>query len=256
MPPSVKVAQPGWNVTTAPDWALMFSSEWPSLQIAFEKTITITAGNAVNFTIYHNLNYVSLASAWISTPSTNYGRVANLEMTTVFCAGFALGTYAEDVTVTLRCYNIDVTKEVAYSLPQSASSKQTPDYTTGIKIVKENPTRQISSTNMNDFILNSQCQSPAVLNVATQSGSYYSATGGVGGQPAIIYPLQTNYIPWVQGVVGLDGNTSYQYYNASDLIYNEGGNELILNFGEVSSYASLIVLRDPLFYPNTVRVVY
>lgn len=260
MNPSVKVAQPGWDVNTAPDWALIFNSAWPSLQIAFEQTFVVKAGDDILLTANHNLGYVPLTMAWLTTANVNYGRLPAVEADS---ANAYLGSSLDistDASITIRCYNIDITKEASYPLPSSAAAKTAPDTSTFIKIVKQNPSRNIHSKNLNDFILNSQAQSPAVLSVATQTGQYYNATAGNNGGPAIVYPLQTPYIPWVVGAVALgqpDGYSSvYQYYSTQGLLYDTAANSLILEFGAIGSAASLIVLRDPLFYPNTVRVVY
>lgn len=259
MNPSVKVAQPGWNVNIAPDWALVFSSAWPSLQIAFEQTITITPADDVIF-VTHNLNYIPLTFAWITVNGINYGRGGDsvgMSSTQAFLTpqyGFT-----QDVTVSFRCYNLDITQEAEYPLPVSAAAKAAPDLTTGIKIVKQNPPRNINSPNMNDFILNSRCQSPAVLTVATQTGQYFNTNGSNPGGMQIEYPLQTSYIPWVLGAVSNgdagEGST-YSIYPPTDLNYNQSSNSLLLEFGDGNAGASLIILRDPLFYPNTVRVVY
>lgn len=252
MNPAVLVAQPGWNATTAPDWALVFSSKWPSLQIAFEKTMTIPAGQLSGFSVNHNLGYVPLASVWISTPDFNYGRINEIALsTTSIQSTYEQIVFDVDLTITIRCYNIDITKEASYPLPIAAAAKTAPDLTTGIKIVKQNPTRGIHSKNLNDFILDSQAQSPAILDVATQA-SQYAQTKTI--PYSITYPLQTAYIPWVTGAVSQEG--TYLYYSPTALSFDASTNSIVLKFGEVGNIASLIVLRDPLFYPNVVRVVY
>jgi len=251
MDPSVKVAQPGWNASTAPDWALVFSSDWPSLQIAFEQTFTFTAGETASFTVAHGLGYVPLAMAWITVNGLNYGRVSALEMndSDVFFFG---PTVNEPVTIVLRCFAIDISSEAAYPLPTSAAGKQATDNKTGIKIVK--PNRSINSSNLNDFILDSVAQSPAILNVATQDGPYF-VNGDTYGSASytIVYPLQTSYIPWVLGAFADDAG-DYSYYTPDALLYEN--NNIIFQYGAIGSDASLIVMRDPLFYPNVVRVVY
>jgi hypothetical protein len=223
----------------------VFNSDWPSLTIAYEQTITVQAGDN---TIDHNLGFVPLVMGWLSLNGVCYGRIPNLEsgVNTALLEGVApyIGT-----TVTIRCYNIDITQEASYPLPTGAAAKQAPDYTTFVKVVKQG--RGINSKNLNDFVINSLAQAPAVLDVATQAGQYFQTTNT---GYAIVYPLQTSYIPWVIGAVGLGGNTRYHYYTPSDLSYADGA--ITMNFGEVGDVASLIVLRDPLFYPNTVRVVY
>jgi len=258
--PSLRIARPGFDTRTAPDWALVFSSEWPSLQIAFEQTVTVPAGDSISFLVNHNLNFYPLTSVWWSINGLNLGRVSEYQISNSFISNLDFRTLSQDLTYTVRCYNVDISQEASYPLPTSAAAKTSPDLTTGIKIVKKG--RSINSPNLNDFILNSQTQSPAVLQVATQSGPYFNATGGVNhnaGGTAIIYPLQTSYIPWVLGAVTSGSYKSpaiYNIFSPTDLNFNASTNSVILNFGAIGDGASLIILRDPLFYPNTVRVVF
>jgi hypothetical protein len=256
MNPSVKVAQPGWSAPTAPDWALVFSSDWPSLTIAFEVTLTPTQIAALTGlpTVKHGLGFVPLVMAWVTYNNQSYGRLSGTQFefdnTNIYLLLDNL-----DVTLTIRCYNVNITQEASYPLPTSAGAKQAPDRTTFIKVAKTN--RAITSPNLNDFVLNSLAQSPAILNVATQSGQYYRAVGAEGAPFSIVYPLQTAYIPWVAAAIGIDGdNQTYSYYDPTAINYNEASNSLSLYYGNQGTLASLIVMRDPLFYPNTVRVVY
>jgi hypothetical protein len=255
--PSLKIARPGWSANTAPDWALVFSSEWPSLQIGFETTVDVSIISN-NPNVNHPLNFTPVAMAWISVNDINYGRIPNLEVTDTFI-NISLPTGVTTGIITIRCYNIDIRKEASYPLPTSAAAPTAPDLTTGIKIIK--PNNNIKSPNLNDFILHSQAQSPAVLEIATQDGQYFesSYTNPQGKiVSAIKYPIKTSYIPWVLGAVGFGNKptNTYFYYNPQALLYDNDSNSLILQFGEVGNVASLIILRDPLFYPNPVRVVF
>jgi hypothetical protein len=238
MSASLKVAAPGWNSVTAPDWALVFNSEWPSLQIAFETTVTIS-GSLTSVT--HNLGYVPLTMAWLTYNNTSYGRMqVDLDVTTTQVTN--LPGAPSGGLLRIVCFNIDISQEAHYPLPTGAAAKFPPDLRTGIKIVKTG--RGINSPKLNDFILNSQAQSPAVLDICTEKGSYYK-----GGN--IVYPLKTPYIPWFLGATASNG--TYLYANESLFSYQASANTLTFDVGTAGS---LMVMRDPLFYPNTVRVVY
>jgi hypothetical protein len=254
MQPSIKIAQPGWNANTAPDWALIYSSQWPSLAIAYETTID-TAKTIP--TVKHNLGFPPLTMMWQTVNNVCYGRsFPEVTKTEVFpgLLGANTGIY------TIRCFNVDVSKDASYPLPQSASAKLVSDLTTSIKFVRG--TRSINSKNLNDFILNSQAQSPAVLNVATEKSQYFLQSnerhywpyGSIKTWDLIVYPLQTSYIPWYIGCQGL-GSDFYQQEAGQAVYYDSTTHSLVLNISSTGS-GSLIILRDPLFYPNTVRVVY
>jgi hypothetical protein len=253
MQPSIKIAQPGWNSNTAPDWALVYSSQWPSLTIAYETTIDTSQTIP---TVNHNLGFPPLTMMWQTVGGICYGRTfPEVTKTTVYP-----NLSANTGIFTIRCFNVDVSKDAAYPLPQSASAKLPPDLTTSIKFVKG--TRNIQSRNLNDFILNSQAQSPAVLAVVTEKSQYFKQSnarhywpyGQILNWSLIVYTLKTNYIPWYIGCSNL-GSGFYQLVAGQDVYYDSTTNSLVLNITTTGA-GSLIILRDPLFYPNTVRVVY
>lgn len=258
MNPSVKVAQPGWNTNTAPDWALVFNSDWPSLQIAFETTLTYASFNGFSSQeVKHNLGFPPLTMGWLTLNGLNYGRSMPTEITpqNLFIEAPPVGA-----TITLRCFNIDISQNNSYPLPTSAAAKTAPDTTTFIKIAKQKPTtRNINSKNLNDFILNSQAQSPAILDIATEKGPYFTTDYALPHDPlnrivdAIVYPLKTSYLPYFFGYFGLGGGF-YAYFGISDIDYNATTNSLAIPL--LDGIGSLVILRDPLFYPNTVRIVY
>ena len=246
MSTALKVAGPGWNSLTAPDYELVFNSDWPSLQIAFETTFTLNPGQSK--TINHNLGFIPLVMTWVTIAGTNYGRVAGGGATVTDSQLLFYNASVASYTLTARCFNIDITKEAQYPLPISAATASPPDLTSGIKIVKQNPTRNIRSTNLNDFILNSQAQSPAILTVATTAGKYFNSSNNT-----INIPLQTSYVPFFTGAIQTGNNpTTYQFYSVNAVQLN--GNTLSVNTqGQTTSF---IILRDPLIYPNVIKFTF
>ena len=258
MSTALKIAQPGWNSLTAPDWALVFNSDWPSLQIANEFTLSYSdfGGNSSKL-ISHTLGFVPLTMSWLSSSSTSYGRQYPNEISSTYIFIFRppIGS-----TVTVRMYNVQISREASYPLPVSASFKTPADLNNGIKIVKQNPARGINSPNLNDYILNSQAQSPAILDVITETGQYFSnniSYKQYTGLPGIVYPLRTSYIPFVAGYSGLDVNGGDYYQISNNLIvYNQTSNTLTMVFGEANTVGTLVIFRDPLFHGNSVRITY
>lgn len=245
---SIQVAQPGFDVRNCPDWAYLFNSNWPSLAIGYETTIPNPPGGTA--TVNHNLGFPPLTMVWGNFSGDTYGRQA---------AGFSVNSTQMNVfnvsgasTLTIRCYNVDISKEQSYPLPQAAQAKFPYNNQFGIKQAKTD--RNIQSNNLNDFIIHSRAQSPAVLVVATQKGKYFTNTnpGSQYSGPWIVYPLQTSFIPWVYGMTSSGGGL-YTFQTINGLQYI---NEQIVMPLEGSTAGSLVVLRDPLFYPNVVRVVY
>lgn len=257
--PALQVCQPGFDVRKCPDWAYLFNSDWPSLAIVFETTVTVLAGNTGQI-ISHNLGFFPLTSAWVNSSTISYARLPQSLITVdqnniVILFDPALTNIAS-ATITVRCYNVNISKEASYPLPQSAEAQLSYNDKFGIKFAKTN--RSISSKNLNDFIIHSRAQSPAVLTIATEKGKYFNsafADPGTGTTaPCIVYPLKTAYIPWIFGAIKFNDGT-YRYHSIHNLTYIAATNTLVLNIG-ISGKGSLVILRDPLFYPNTIRIVY
>lgn len=259
MPPNtqtspLQIALPGFDVRNCPDWAYLFNGLWPNLAIAFEKTVTVSGG----MTIPHNLGFPPVAMAWMTQGGVSYGRLSSLEVdqTNIYLLSVT-GTF------TVRCYNIDVSKEASYPLPQSANAKLPYNNQFGGKFVKSG--RAITSNNLNDFVIHTRAQSPAVLDVATQSGKYflqsqarhywpYGAIPSAPGWDLIVYPLQTSYLPWYVGALNLGAN-AYELAFGQQVYFDNTTNSLVVNITATGA-GSLIILRDPLFYPNVISAVY
>ena len=250
---AVQIAQPGFDIRTCPDWAYLFNSDWPSLAITFEQTVP----TPLPVKIAHNLGYPPLVLGWNNFGTYSYGRCDNsffqVDSTYIY---FNATTSATSITV--RCYNIDVSKESSYPLPQSAAAKLPYNNQFGIKVLKPNGPRSIQSTNLNDFVIHSRGQSQAVLQVATQAGKYFTNTnpGSRLGGPWIVYPLQTPYVPWVICIRQVAAGVWQAWgMNTIEIINNQIVMALYTYPGSVQ-IGSIIVLRDPLFYPNVLSVVY
>jgi hypothetical protein len=164
-------------------------------------------------------------------------------------------------TVSIKCYNIDISKAVDYTLPAQPTQRRVYDPSTGIKVVKND--QSIGSTDLRDFILHSRAQSPAILSMVT------TVTNGKIG-----YTNPVGYVPWTLAFVGGPGqHTTYKplapgtqqsgyifklmsaatatslsvpqaYIGSSFLAYPNN------NFG------TLVVLRDPLVVASTKQVTY
>lgn len=258
MSTAIQICQPGFDVRNCPDWAYLFNSDWPSLAIAYETTVKPNTGGTT--TVTHNLGYVPFVSMWLEDGGKSYGRTNYQGSITTTDFTFS-ATYASSATI--RFYNIDITKEASYPLPLGANAKLPYNDNFGMKIAKNS--RAITSTNLNDFVLHTRAQSPAVLQVATQAGQYYTSTapsgtkwgpGGPTGGPYIVYPYKTTYLPWVFGFKQTSTSpVTYQILNTVELTVVN--NQIVFSLqSSTGNTGSLVVLRDPLFYPNTVSVVY
>jgi hypothetical protein len=234
----IKISRTGYDVNTCPDWALLFNSSWPSLAVAFQKDLTQSSNIT---TIEHNLGFPPLTMAWIVVDGVEYGRLPGnyLEVTDKDIFFFGGLTAVPSYNIRIRCYNIDISKQVSYPLPISSAVKLPYDDTFGIKVSQDN--KSINSRDLRDFVLHSKAQSPAVLDIVSNSGT----TSGT-----LSYKLKTQYIPWILATEST--NNAYSFLTINAVSYNNG----VLSASSAAGNVTLIILRDPLFYPNVVRVVY
>lgn len=255
----LRLAKPGFNVNTATDYELLFSSAWPSLAIAFSQAITIVPGGLGPGigTLTHPLKFVPFTMAWVVENGVVTRRTfPDVSATTIYINDVdATGT----TTYFVQCYNLDITKQVSYSFiapPPVNIGVYDPHY--AYKFSKSGKT--VASNKLNDYIIHSQAQSPALLNVVTT----FDDPSVRPGEQTITYKSPRNYTPWIFGYAASVFNNEPLYTWAPP--YAQAPPRLFINFVTNNSFTlscdttatggSLIVLRDPLFVANTVQVTY
>lgn len=254
----IKVAQAGYDVETAADYQLTFNSAWPSLQEAFDKTYHVGVGAVV--TVPHNLGFYPFAFGFASQNGRYLGRIgyANLPTLSMYIGQnniYLQGSLSEAYDVNVTCYNLDLTKQADYTqpLPSGLQESYSPDY--GIKMVK--PGRDISSSDLRDYIIHTRAQSPAVLSVLTEQSGVAD-----GALYSITYTNPVGITNWVHGLSVVTG-TIYE-----SKVYQSAGFAVQSALGVSISGATykltysggtggtIVVLRDPLFGNNDVAVTY
>jgi len=259
--PGIIITQPGIDARTAADYQMIFNSNWPSLQIAFEGVISVSAGGTGQTA--HNLGFYPITMAWYSVNGVSMGRwygTTSFDKTNVYIANTGSSNYfgarqtTSDVVVSIKCYNIDISQSKDYTLPLAPTFKVPYDSTYGIKVVKNG--KAITSTDLRDFILHSRAQSPAILSILTQDKGKIG-----GGIKAISYTNPANYAPWVLGFISVGGdNTKYQCYppggnQAAPAFFQLGSTAIVWTDG-ITGNGTLVVLRDPLVLANKTQVIY
>jgi hypothetical protein len=267
MAAGIRVSQAGVDLRLAADYQLVFSSDWPSLQIAFDRVIQVPANATI--TTPHGLGLYPLTMAWVIKNGVNLGRLftisenfespdqTNVELTfdneNVILTNNSGIAYA----INVKCYNLDISKQVDYTLPKPPTTKTTYDPTFGIKVVKYG--KSITSSDLRDFILHSRAQSPAVLSVVTQATLPLPV--GLGGfTDAIQYTNPPGYVPWVLAFVKRPGSGSPYTclapgFQQSGYRFNLSTTSYIVN-STGKAYGSLVALRDPLVIPATKFITY
>jgi hypothetical protein len=278
----IRVTQIGVSEPYAADYQFVFNSDWPSLAIAYEVVIDVpyTDGFSISAQVTHGLGFYPLVMGWSFLNGVSIGRS--------FVASGNLSGPQNDVqisfdkqniyfvnkgiynaltyTMSIKCYNVDISQGVDYTLPQFPTVKTPYDPTTGIKVSKNG--KSIASNDLRDFILHSRAQSPAILSIVTQVTTRPSGTKYIG------YNNPAGYVPWVLGFVGGPGQDStyspiapgaqqsgylFGLQSAAQATAN-GETQALLQgsflFRPNATFGSLVVLRDPLVLPNTLRVTY
>lgn len=259
----IKIAQPGYDVNTAPDYALSFNSSWPQLPILKQYTVTVTPILTGGFWSYdtqvftHNLGFFAWSMVWETDAASNVGSIrtkrANKNLTisdnsvTWNPAIYNLVTVQPlPITVHVKVYNIDISKHVKYDYLQPPVVQTSYDPNFGLKVVKEG--KSIDSKDMRDFIIHSRAQSPAILAILTE----IDAVSNI-----VSYTNPQGYTNWVYGYVKFGNN--YLYTEA------QGQSYPVYQFVDGKTYSistqgtnkvSLVILRDPLFVAAKVDVTY
>jgi hypothetical protein len=283
------ITQIGASVPTAADYQFVFNSNWPSLQVAYATTVTTPyTNNETSLVIPHKLGFYPFTIAWLSINNkllysffgapANYtggGSYSNTSYGVDKTNVYPKWQWNEDTnsldpfgnkldgsltaSVAIKCYNIDLTQDANYTAPKPAPAKFPYDPTAGIKVAKAG--KDIRSTNLNDFILHSRAQSPALLSVQTQDTGV--ADPNISGNTLIEYVNPANYIAWFFGFQRVT-TTGQDRYVATPI--QPGGvdvtgsrvsglNTFVLTVPS-SPGGTMVVLRDPLFAAANVEVTY
>jgi hypothetical protein len=204
----LKVALPGYDAQTAPDYDLSFSSNWPMLQVV--KTLTHTITNAdINtvdaafptydsgtsgtstVTFYHNLGYSAFADIWQYSPDSRFTNVVAERLNSR--AGYQMyfgknsikvpvGSVYESsgralipvgATLSLKLYTFDFTQAFSYAAVLPPVGPSTYDPHVGIKIVR--PGRDIKSKDLRNFIFHSKGSAPQILTVQTPTNANFTS---------------------------------------------------------------------------------
>ena len=243
----IKIARAGYNALTAPDYGLLFNSSWPSLQIAKEFTYNIDNWPSE---LTHNLGFPPMIIGWATYNNVCYGRIWGSDLggdnTNIY---FDTTAYDVGTTITVRVFNVNISAEAKYPNPSrlAIQGKYDPNY--GFKIAKQG--KSVNSTHLNDFILHTKGQSPALLNVytsAANSSNYINTGDGYNFN----YKISTSYLPWHNGWISTDNSS---WYGMPPTFFTYNNNTLTLEYA-TKEYLSMVIMRDPLFYSNTIEVSY
>lgn len=226
METGVKIALPGYDARTAPDYNLSFSSNWPMEQITQTISHTVTSADISNtdpafssptatITLTHNMGYYAFADVWIYKNDSNFGGVVAERLnsrqlysiyfgkntiklvtaTSILVIGDQYTVYDMAVgdIISVKVYSFDFTQAFSYAAILPPVGKAPYDPHIGIKIVR--PGRNIDSTDLRDFIIHSKGSAPQILTVQTlENANVYYTVSGSSTKETVTYQIP-NRIP-------------------------------------------------------------
>lgn len=240
---------------------MVFDSSWPSLPIAFETKLT----SPFPADVTHNLKFASFACVWV------YGLDASgiigtqrfffpvdstklyLDTSNLTSQQLAFWTTAGGIKV--RCFQLDLSTDIDYTLSPGDTFNQAYDKNFGIKVVKQG--KDINSTDLRDFALHSRAQSPLILAVKTEK-TIPTANIGTGIGNVIQYTSNLRYPVWVYGYAKQSTGKyvpAPYYSQAYPRTFTDGLTSYI-GYTGTDTGATLVILRDPMFAATSTTVQY
>lgn len=264
----VKISKPGYDARRSAGSNLLYNSSWPTLQVAFETTITnpLTGGGSTG-TVNHKLNFPPFTFVWAIGPdpsgltgavsSRRIPAVADVDKNNVYLKTTGLSNIETDFLYSatklhIKCFQLDLSKDVDYILAAGETFKTPYDNNFGIKMVKQN--KNIDSKDLRDFVIHSRCQGALVLAVKNQS------TSSPSNPTTVQYSSKFTTPVWVYGYVRTTA-LKYRWASLGGQSYPQTKTDgFITNVTYVAvagdDGATLVVLRDPMFAPNAVIATY
>lgn len=264
----MKISKPGYDAKRTVGQNLVYNSSWPTLAVAYETTITnpVTAPGPPT-SIDHPLNFPPFTFVWAigPDPSGLTGAVASrripgcadVDSTKIYLKDGGLSGIETDFLYTatklhIKCFQLDLSKDIDYILAPGETFKMPYDNNFGMKVAKPNKT--IDSTDLRDYTIHSRCQGPLVLAVKTQD------TSDVANPLTVQYTNKFSTPVWVYGYVrGTNGKYRWAALGGQSYPITKTDG-FISNLTYISAAGdngvTLVILRDPMFAPNSVIATY
>lgn len=237
----IKISQPGWDVSSAGDANLYFSSSWPILKIESTDTIQITSNT--DFSIKHDLQYPPLAFLW----SPNVGLTPLQSTSRLVTLPFPSANYAGEM-VTYFIFRLPL--NVAYQSPVIKATPQPPGGSNidfALKFVKQG--KDINSNDFRDFTIHSSARSPLLHAVITSKVGPIDK-GTFAGVTGLKWTPDLPYRPVFFAYYSADNEVFVPVSTAGQVPpkanYDDIDNGILVNAASLTGYGSIVLLKDPL----------
>jgi len=245
----IKVSQVGWDVETAGDSNIYFSSEYPWLKIGLTNIIILDSNGSI--TINHDFAYPPFSVAYNDNASDANGSYSSL----------IIGT-SSSLTVVFNGMPNTKIRYYIFRLPLNKSfisstthllpvTQGTPDHNNGIKFAKEG--KDITSNDLRDYTIHSGTKSPLIHKVIYEplgilpDGNYQGIKGLEWINDLIYSPIYFAFI--VKNNVFTPLNSIAQTIPKINFDGIDGGfiRGIVINDdNSTDEYGCFVILKDPL----------
>lgn len=235
-------SQDGYNVDSAADFHLAFSSNWPLLKIAAQGTFSF-ADRTLDQDIYtHNLNYHPVF--WIFETGA-YGDYSSGQVrpeifgsgavttTKLRWMGSFNGEPAGAVSGYYYVFRYDMTTAYTAETIVTTAATQGAQTEFGIDIAK--PNKDVSSTDLRDFVIHHKTRSPQIHKSGTVTGTTNTIDHNLGYIP--LYDVYRQFT---------DAGTTYyrRVTNSQDMTVSVSTTQLTFGAGSSLTFA-YVIYKDP-----------
>lgn len=255
-PPIIKLAQPGYDVKTAGDEHLIYSSAWPMLKIYRQgsyKTQNILTNQLI---LEHDLGFVPFFWYFTNIPINAWQNFGNygIEPRSEFMGPINLKMTDKKLTMQSQgsggpgqlyyyIFALDLTKDYTAPIIKQGAPTGPRGLDHVFKIAKEG--KDVSSDNLFDFVIHSRARSPLIHSVSPSPGAVksFSVEHKLGYLP-IFFAFQKNadgsYSPIYTGQGGATSLLSTE----NTVTFNTTG----------TAEVTIVILKDPFLLNETVSI--
>lgn len=257
----VKLAQPGYDVRTAGDENLIYSSLWPLLKIYRQGSFTVGDVTAAATVAEHDLGFTPVFWYFSNATIDAYagsGVLVNAKRSEFFgpIGGGSLRISDSKLTYSptgvfatggVRLYYyimaLDITK--AYTAPTVRVGAVSGARGRGRVLKLAKPGKKVDSDNLDDFIVHSRARSPLIHSVTPSKDVVkdFTVTHALGYLPMFFGFFKNSDGTYSLIPTGQGGSSSFQSNEQTIRFTDSGGKEI-----------SIVILKDPFLIDYSVQV--
>lgn len=257
----IKLAQPGYDVKTAGDENLIYSSLWPLLKIYLQGSASIPDVRATQTLATHDLGYPPVYWFFANTNIVSWDNLTiSKDTRSEFFGPIGDGTLAVDsakLSYTANAFPfaggsaqlyyyifaLDLTKQYTAPIIKVGNVSGGFNSKTVFKLAK--PGKDISSTDLQDYVIHSRARSPLIHSVNPSLGTVktFTVTHSLGYLPMFFGYVKNSNGSYTMIATGQGGSSSFQSTENTIVFNDTGGKEL-----------TVVILKDPFLLDNTIPI--